>query len=841
MLKTLADSVEASRFPSGHELQKFLLLHDGSLRHSFDNVAILDGKGNLVANLNGSEPIGKLNIEDREYFQRTLATMSGVISQPYRNRFSGLAQIAITEPVVGVDGRVVYVLSGSINLTQQNFLGELANIKFGNTGYMFITNTDGIVIDHPRKGRILHHFEAEGGRNLATEKAVAGFEGTTEAVNRVGVHGLYAFKQIRQTNWILGSIYPRNEAFARVDEIERLAWAGAIFLTVVAGILTFLTVHVQLVPLTRLHEHMQNSTGSAQYIPIQSMPPAGEIGDLARTFDALMRGSQAFQERLQASERFLRDVTDNLPAVVAYFDRDHRCLFYNKASLLVGVQPGAVVGSFTMEDALPRDLYALHVPHLAKVLSGHAAMFEGTYQRKGSTHFFQCHLVPDVRPDDEVVGYYVMTFDITRQKVAERDKAAGEARIRVITDNLPALVSHMDASMRYTFVNAKIRALHADEDLIGKYVPEVRSVQAFQTVAPYIARALAGETVTFEKRGDSSLGIGSHWWQVHLVPDRAAQGEVTGIYSMSFDITARKEAEGALMESEQRLRAITDNVPVLISYVDHEQRYRFANKTLQAWTGLDPHSVLGKTIRETIGAKGYAVRKPYIDRVLAGETVELELQLKSEDGTVRTVKTLYLPDVRTGGTVAGFYGLSTDVTAAQEFQSRLAALARVDVLTQLPNRLAFNEIMPKALARSRRTGDAIALMFLDIDHFKSINDTLGHASGDTVLIEFARRLVASVRVTDFVARLAGDEFVVVLENLSTQEAASAVAEKITETVSGSPFNVAADHIRVTTSIGVAFAPAGSLPAETSELLARADAALYAAKAAGRNTHQFAVV
>ncbi len=715
LLKTFSDSVNTHRFGDGHEgLQAFVMQHGRSLKEAFANVAFLDTNGNLVANLNGAQQIGRVNVKDREYFVQTVATKAGVISQPYRNRLNGLAQIAVTEPVLNEGGEVAYVIAGSINLIEQNFLGEFANMKFGKTGYMFITNTDGIVIDHPRKSRILNHSD-EGDPDLATERAVPGYEGTFEATNRLGVHGLYAFKRISQTNWVLGSIYPRQEASARIEQIEHLAWAGALLLTLLAGGLTFLVMRSELAPLARLHEHMQVSRAATRYVPAKDPARADEIGDLSRTFDSLMLERQLAQERLQSSEKFLRDVTDNLPAVVAYFDRDQRCLFSNKAGLGMRGKAQADIGTMTIDEALPAWIYAQLVPQFAKVLAGTPTRFEGTYDRNGRDGFFQCHLVPDVRDTGEVAGYYVMTFDITRQKIAEREKAAGEARIRTITDNLPALVSHVDASLRYTFVNAHVRALHDGVELVGRSMPAVRGAEDFAVVEPYVRRVLAGEAVTFEKKGDRARGVGDNWYQSHFVPDLGAEGTVQGFYAMTFDITARRQLE-----------------------------------------------------------------------------------------------------------------------------QRLADLARVDVLTQLPNRLALNEVLPKALARAHRTGNTLAVMFVDIDNFKAINDTLGHAGGDAVLVEFARRLRACVRSTDTVVRLAGDEFVVILENLGTPELAARLAEKIVMQVGRPAFQIDGRALDVTTSIGIALFEAGDAPVDAADVLARADVALYGAKAAGRNTYQFAV-
>ncbi len=714
LLKTFSDSVNTHRFDDRQRLQAFVMQHGRSLKEAFDNVAFLDTNGDLVANLNGAQQLGRVNVKDREYFVQTVATKAGVISQPYRNRLNGLAQIAVTEPVLDEQGKVVYVIAGSINLKEHNFLGELAHTKFGKTGYMFITNTDGVVVDHPLKSRILNHSD-EGGADLATERAVTGYEGTFEATDRLGAHGLYAFKRIRQTNWVLGAIYPRQEAFARIEQIERLAWAGALLLTFLAGGLTFLVMRSELAPLARLHEHMQVSRAATRYVPATERPREDEIGDLSRTFDSLMLERQFAQERLQSSEKFLRDVTDNLPAVVAYFDRDQRCLFSNKAGLGMRGKAQADIGTMKIDEALPAWVHAQLVPQFAKVLAGTATRFEGTYDRSGREGFFQCHLVPDLRGAGEVVGYYLMTFDITRQKIAERGRAAGEARIRTITDNLPALVSHVDASLRYTFVNANVRALHDGVELVGRSMPAVRGPEDFAVVEPYVRRVLAGEAVTFEKMGDRSRGVGQNWYQSHFIPDRSAEGTVQGFYAMTFDITARRQLE-----------------------------------------------------------------------------------------------------------------------------QRLAGLARVDVLTQLPNRLALNELLPKALARARRMGDTLALMFVDIDNFKAVNDTLGHAGGDAVLVEFARRLLASVRTTDTVVRLAGDEFVVILENLGTPGLAARLAEKIVSQVGRTAFPFDGRTLDVTTSIGIALFEAGDAPVSAADVLARADVALYGAKAAGRNTYQFAV-
>jgi diguanylate cyclase (GGDEF)-like protein len=179
--------------------------------------------------------------------------------------------------------------------------------------------------------------------------------------------------------------------------------------------------------------------------------------------------------------------------------------------------------------------------------------------------------------------------------------------------------------------------------------------------------------------------------------------------------------------------------------------------------------------------------------------------------------------------------LATDfnllMSEREEADAKLSRLARFDTLTLLPNRLSFNEKLPEAIARSERSGALLALMFLDVDRFKAINDTHGHETGDGVLRLFASRVQSAVRETDTVARLAGDEFVIILEGLHNTTEAETVAGKILTSLH-EPFRVGSLTLPVSSSIGIAIRATGQL--DPDELLHQADSALYVAKRAGRN-------
>ncbi len=296
------------------------------------------------------------------------------------------------------------------------------------------------------------------------------------------------------------------------------------------------------------------------------------------------------------------------------------------------------------------------------------------------------------------------------------------------------------------------------------------------------------------------------------------------------DITQRKAIEQALQSSEHRLCMITDNMPALVTYIDRAERYCFVNAHVERIFGILKESMLGRTMREIRGEGIYAEIAPHVAAALGGKSVSFQSSGDAQGKTFHYQST-YIPDVDAQGTVCGFYAMTFDITALKETQARLDALARVDGLTGLPNRRQFEERLAESMARTRRSGVPMALMFLDIDRFKQINDTLGHAGGDCVLKEFAGRLRAAVRSTDVVARLAGDEFIVLLEGVDDAALLEGIAEKVLDSIR-LPLVVAKTRVQVTASVGVSTYKGGvQTPAE---VLAKADKALYVSKAEGRD-------
>jgi diguanylate cyclase (GGDEF)-like protein/PAS domain S-box-containing protein len=307
-------------------------------------------------------------------------------------------------------------------------------------------------------------------------------------------------------------------------------------------------------------------------------------------------------------------------------------------------------------------------------------------------------------------------------------------------------------------------------------------------------------------------------------------------------------AEAALRESEERMRLVADNVPALISYVDREQRYRFSNRTYDDWFGIAHEQMPGRTVAEVFGEDAYARMRPDIERCIAGESVEFEFTT-AEGGRRRTLQVSCVPHLGRAGQVHGFYMLANDVTVLKRTQEdlrfaaaqlqhdarRLEFLAHHDTLTGLPNRAMFADRAREAVAHTRRHDKTAAFLFLDMDNFKHVNDTLGHEVGDGLLKLMAARLRSSVRGEDFVARLGGDEFCVLLQDIGEAREAAAVAQKLLLEL-GKPYQVGEHQLTSGASIGIACVPQDG--EDVGTLLRLADHAMYRAKELGRHRYQF---
>lgn len=425
--------------------------------------------------------------------------------------------------------------------------------------------------------------------------------------------------------------------------------------------------------------------------------------------------------------------------------------------------------------------------------------------------------------------------DISALKRAEEALAQSERWLRKVADNTPVAVVYVDREERYRFVNAHYQTMYGigSGQMLGRTIREVFGDDYYPRVCGPVQAALRGESQRFERHvTERGLDL---YVLADFEPDFDAGGVVAGIFVSITDVTARKQAELRRQESEEKLRIIADGVPGLILYLDLERRVRFSNALFEDWFGIPSQQTEGRKIQELIDESLVAAVHQPMEQAFAGARSDTELEFTA-NGQHRHVHSSFIPYRDKSGEVVGIYSLSTDISKLKQVQQQLTLMARTDVLTGLSNRGDFNQRLQEAIGRATRSGQALGLMFVDADYFKSINDRHGHGAGDAVLQEIAVRLQGCIRRTDLVARYAGDEFVVLIENPVDGRELEIVAGKILASVNR-PIRYRDVELVIGLSIGIVRARGRDLVA--SELLMAADRALYQAKDAGRNTCRIA--
>lgn len=357
----------------------------------------------------------------------------------------------------------------------------------------------------------------------------------------------------------------------------------------------------------------------------------------------------------------------------------------------------------------------------------------------------------------------------------------------------------------------------------GQTSPEVYK-DLWETISA--GKTWRGEMLNRRKNGET------YWDSVIINPVLAENGNITHFVAVQEDITERKKAEQTLLLNAHILNNVSEGIAV----TDSEQKFCFVNPAFTAITGYSPEEVIGKSPRllssglmektfygkmwGNINDKG-RWQGEIIDRRKNGESYPEWLSISS------------LKDEN--GITSHYISVFADISERKAVEQRISHMAQHDFLTGLPNRMLLLDRMEQAITHARRDGRKVAVMFLDLDRFKTINDMLGHVVGDKLLHEVASRISRISRAGDTVCRLGGDEFVVMLPDIGTADDVSGIAEKLLESVAGASL-IGGHEIEITVSIGISIFPDDGV--EGNALLQHADAAMYYAKQSGRNNYHF---
>jgi len=360
-------------------------------------------------------------------------------------------------------------------------------------------------------------------------------------------------------------------------------------------------------------------------------------------------------------------------------------------------------------------------------------------------------------------------------------------------------------------------------------------------------RNLVSSYVPIRKTGNSPVeGVMEVYSDVTdlIIKLEKAQWQIVGgvFGSMSllylFLLAIVRRAAGVIRAQSEEVRLFADNVPAMAASWDENQYCRFANKAYAEFFGFTVETILGKHLREVVGAEAYREFENHSVQMLNGYPFTYERTHKLQNGESRNLEIKFLPQIGDHGKFLGGFAVTTDITEHKLAEERIQHVAHHDSLTGLPNRLLFNDRLNQAISLAKRDARQIALLFIDLDKFKAVNDTLGHAAGDELLKRVAAKILRQIRESDTVARVGGDEFTVILPDIARREQAETVAGKIIAALAA-PFQFGSrkQSVEIGTSIGIAFYPADARDA--SALVKAADAAMYSAKQAGSSFRSYA--
>ncbi len=403
--------------------------------------------------------------------------------------------------------------------------------------------------------------------------------------------------------------------------------------------------------------------------------------------------------------------------------------------------------------------------------------------------------------------------------------------LRLLADNLPALIAYYAVDgLICEFANTAYARTYGRDpvSIVGKTVLEVIGEEGFKAIQPYIEKAMSGESVRYER--SLVFPTGQHGViEVSLIPHFSTDGVLGGAFVLASDITRFRAAEHAIRESEERLQKFSDATSEGIVFMDNGIIVD-CNDAAARMVRLTSAQLIGRKNADFIAPESL---ETVVSNIRGGFERPYEVELMRADGT-RFACELVGKDVVHKGKTQRMTAIR-DISERRQAEARIHFLAHHDPLTHLPNRAMLMDRLTLLLATARRRQTMVGVAFIDLDNFKTVNDSLGHFAGDELLKRVAGRLQACLRGADLVGRLGGDEFLLVLTDVAAVEDLNPVMEKVAAAIS-EPFSLEQQVLTVSGSVGISVFPRDGDTAD--KLIRSADAAMYLAKEQGRNNFQF---
>ena len=760
-----------------------------------------DAQGNLLAHSYDGKP-PRTNVADMAHFtvQRDRNDVGFYIAPPYRSAAKGQWLSAVSRRLDNPDGGFAGIVTAPID--QSYFNSFYRSVDLGKAGSILLLHREGpILVREPM-------VEGAVGKSLGDSRLLSEYlpnakSGSFESVSPVDqIARIVSYKAVRGLPLLILVTRARAEVLA--PWYHFLQNFGPVVALIIIGVLIG----------TALLLRQTRSLGSQTHAiadSVASLQQTNQRFDAALT--SMSQGLCMFdaEERLVICNERFREIYD-YPAELVRPGTPLRDILGNL------VNRGAQQGEMTVDDYIA----ALQTQH-------HETFFN-----------LDGRIISIVRRPTADGGWVATHEDVTEQKHSQRRLHEQAAELRTVHARFEAAVQNMPQGL--VLFDAERRLLMSNERFRTIYGLPADLMKAGLTTAELV-RAIAA-------RGFISDGTSVEQFEEHAAqrPRQlivSADGRTIALFRIAVpgggwiatheDITEQRNAEhqltenaSALKRANERFEVAINNVPLGVCLFDAEQRVVVANTHYAELYRLDPEQVKpGTTLTQILKARrergtSFAVAPDAYASVNVKKTQEIQ---ELADGRIVSISRRLLSD-------GGWLTSHEDITERAQSERRIAYMAQHDMLTDLANRALFAEKLEEARKRHKRHGSGFTVLMLDLDRFKAVNDTLGHAAGDQLLKDVAARLKGSLRETDVLARLGGDEFAIIQEGEVEQRTAAVnAARRIIEMIA-KPFDLDGKVASIGTSVGIAFAPEHGDDPE--ELMKCADKALYAAKGAGRN-------
>lgn len=546
----------------------------------------------------------------------------------------------------------------------------------------------------------------------------------------------------------------------------------------------------------------------------------------------------------------VRGFADNIPEPLAYVDADGRFGFVNRAFAQLVSRTQLSIVNQPLEE-FQKHVQISDIKHQFERAKSYESLIEERllHLPDQTQRWIEMRWLLDRAegPDSRIRGAYLICSDITENREA---RAAYEKNLEETERTLNSIdtpVAIVDSDMRFSFANKSMLDWYqlSREQFLGKSVREIIGKKYYEQSWPYIQKALNGDEISFMREfrfPDES----TRWVRIRYVPKRDQNGNNNGFYVVVFDIHDLKTQQRILQQKQEELRRTSwllsshlDNSPLAALELDSELFIRRWSDQAEKLFGWQRTHVMGRSIWQLnlIGPDEPDTLSRSLAMVMAVKPQKISslIQVTRQDGSKLWCEWYLSALLDERGELLSIFALVHDVHQRIQAEATLQQLAAFDALTSLPNRSSLQFELTQALDRAQRNNTGVAALFIDLDHFKNVNDTLGHRIGDQLLLSVARILKSCVRKRDIVSRMGGDEFMIIIEDAKIRSAAQHVAHKLLTTLN--QLIPVEDHmLTVTASVGIAIYPDHGSDANT--LLKNSDVAMYHAKECGKGRFEF---